>query len=130
MRTLTAADVISLWEMGHQRSSMDQAVTVLAAAHPEATGEQLWALTLGQRNAHLLAVRERIFGPELGAFSECLNCGKPLEFWLSSDLIKKASQRQGTETEFDLTVAGYSLQFRPLDSLDLKAASACADVES
>ena len=130
MRTLTAADVISLWEMGHRRSSMDQAVSVLAAAHPEASREQLWSLTLGQRNAHLLAMRELLFGSELEAFSECLNCGKPLEFSLSSDLIREASQHNVTEADFNLTVAGYSLQFRPLDSLDLKAASACADVES
>jgi hypothetical protein len=130
MRTLTADDVLRVWELGHHRSPVDQAVGVLSAVFPLRTADELRRLSLGQRNAHLLAVRESLFGSELEAYSECANCGKPLEFSLSSAALRGDLPGDDSYAEFDLATQGFAVRFRPLNSFDLVAASACETVEA
>jgi hypothetical protein len=130
MRSLTTDDIIHVWELGYRQDCAERAVTMLAAAFPERSGEELWRLSLGQRNACLLGVRERLFGPELQACSECLSCGERLEFSLSVGALRSAGPVEASDTEFDLEAEGYSLRFRLLDSLDLRAAAANSDVNA
>ncbi|HEV2914383.1 MAG TPA: hypothetical protein VGX92_13990 [Pyrinomonadaceae bacterium] len=128
MRPLTADDIIRIWERGHGQDSAGRAVTVLAAAFPEKRGEELWQLSLGQRNADLFGVREQLFGPELQAFSECPGCGEHLEFALSARAFRSIASAKPPDTELYLEAEGYALRFRLLDSLDLRAAAAAPDV--
>lgn len=130
MRPLTAADIIRVWESGDKQDAAARAVNMLAAAFPEKRGQELWRLSLGQRNEHLLGVRERLFGPELNAFSECLNCGAQLEFTLSVGALRGEGLVASSETEFELEAEGYALRFRLLDSLDLRAAAAAISVHA
>ena len=130
MRALTANDVVRVWELGHGRSPVDQAVGVLSAAFPLRTADEIRRLSLGQRNAHLLAVRERLFGFELEAYSECDRCGKPLEFSLSSAALRGALPVGDSYEEFELAAEGFAVRFRLLNSLDLVAASSCETVEA
>ncbi|MBC8028998.1 MAG: phage baseplate protein [Pyrinomonadaceae bacterium] len=130
MSVLTAADVVRIWELGHGRSPVEQAVGVLSAAFPLRTADELRRLSLGQRNAHLLAVRESLFGSELEAYSECDNCGKPLEFSLSTAVLRGDLPVGDSDAEFDLAAEGFAVRFRPLNSLDLVAASSCETVEA
>lgn len=130
MRPLTADDIIRVWEAGYSQNSAERAVTVLAAAFPEKRGDELWRLSLGERNAHLLGVRERLFGSELQAFSECLNCGAQVEFTLSAGALRIARPTEAPDTEFDFEAEGYAVRFRLLDSLDLRAASVAPDVDA
>lgn len=130
MRLLTADDIIRVWEAGYSQDSTERAVTMLAVAFPEKRGDELWRLTLGERNAHLLGVRERLFGSELKAFSECLHCGEQMEFTLSADALRIACPIAAADTEFDFEAEGYAVRFRLLDSLDLRAAAAATDVDA
>ena len=128
MRPFTADDIVRVWELGYWQDPAERAVTVLATAFPEKGGDELWRLSLGRRNAHLLGVRERHFGPELNAFSECANCGAQLEFTLTVGALRVAGAAEATDTEFRLEAEGFALRFRLLDSLDLRAAAAAPDV--
>src|SRR5947209_11226907 len=130
MRPLTADDIIRVWESGYRQDSAARAITVLAAAFPEKGGGELWRLSLGRRNAHLLAAREHLFGPELNACADCPDCGKPLEFTLSAGALGGAGGVEASGAEFDLEAEGYALRFRLLDSLDLRAAAECADADA
>lgn len=130
MRPLTADDIIRVWELGSRQDSAERAVTVLAAAFPEERGDELWRLSLGQRNARLLSMRERLFGSELNAFSECFNCGEQLEFTLSAGALRIAGPVEASGTEFELEAEGFALRFRLLDSFDLRAASASPDASA
>jgi hypothetical protein len=130
MRALTADDVIRVWESSHRQNAAERALTVLSAALPEADRHQLERLSLGRRNALLLAVREQLFGSELRAFSECPGCGERLEFTLDSPAIRRAGPERPAETEFEFESEGYRVRFRLLDSLDLSAAAAAGDGES
>lgn len=128
MRPLTADEIIRVWELGSRQDSVERAVTVLAAAFPEKSGDELWRLSLGQRNARLLSLRERLFGSELGAFSECLGCGEQLEFTLSAGALRIAGTPEAPDMEFGLEAEGFALRFRLLDSFDLRAAASSPDV--
>src|SRR5262249_29713940 len=84
-------------------------------------------LSLGRRNAALLEVRRRLFGSELGAFSECPACGEPLEFSVSAEAIANGALPVA-DTAFTFEAEGYAVRFRLLDSTDLAAAAAAAGV--
>jgi hypothetical protein len=66
--------------VGLQQHPVDRALTILALALPKAPRDELLALSVGQRDAHLLAVRERTFGAQLDGFAECSACQERLEF--------------------------------------------------
>jgi hypothetical protein len=130
MGALRAHDVVRVWELGHGRSPVDQAVGLLSAAFPQTTEEELRRLSLGQRNAQLIAVRESLFGSEIEAYSECDNCKGQVEFNLSSGALRGALPVAGPYEEFDLNADGFAVRFRLLNSFDLAAASSCGTVEA
>ena len=80
MRGLLAQELLYIWEMGLQQHPVDRALTILAMALPEVPRDELLALSAGQRDTHLLAVRERTFGSQLACFAECPACQERLEF--------------------------------------------------
>lgn len=130
MRSLTANDAIRIWESGYGQWPGERAVSVLAAAYPEASRVELRRLTLGQCNIRLLEVRDRTFGPEAGAFSECTTCGERLEFTLNTKALRQANPDAALGPELILESDDYTLRFRPLEIEDLNAAAATGDVES
>jgi hypothetical protein len=121
MGFLTAKDALRVWESGHRQRPAERAVTILSAAFPDEDREELGRLTLGQCNARLLAVRERVFGEQLNGFWECPNCGERLEFTLSSAALNQAGRDETPGPEFELESEGYNLRFRPLEIADLNA---------
>lgn len=129
MRSLTADDIIRFWEAGPRQDSAERAVAMLAAAFPDRSREDLLHLSLGQRNARLLDVRQRFFGPEIQGFAECQSCCERLEFTLSSDDIRDGGPVENSNAEFDLEAEGYVLRFRLLDTHDLRAVAAAVDVD-
>src|SRR4030067_663874 len=80
MHLLTVSDVLSVWERGQGLHPVDRALLLLAAAQPGTPWEQLARLPVGQRDARLLALHERTFGPRLASYAECPRCGERLEF--------------------------------------------------
>jgi hypothetical protein len=129
MGALRGNDLVRVWELGHGLSPPDQAVGVLAAAFPQTAVAELRRLSLGQRNAQLIAVRESLFGSEIEAYAECDNCKGQVEFNLSSTALRGAFP-VGPSEEFDLNADGFAVRFRPLNSFDLVAASSCGTVEA
>lgn len=131
MSSLTAKDAIRVWELGHKQRPAERAVTILSAAFPDEDREELGRLTLGQCNARLLEVRERLFGEHLNGFWECPNCGERLEFTLSSIALNHAARDEAPGPEFELESDGYNLRFRPLEIADLDAVvSAGSEVDT
>src|SRR5262245_523464 len=82
MRTLTAADILQVWEQAAQGPPAERALAMLAVACPELTPAQLADLDLGERDARLLRLRALTFGTRLAAFTECPRCAERLEFAL------------------------------------------------
>ena len=132
MRTLSAEDLLCIWELGHEQNALERAITILAVAFPDTPREALAGLSLGHRNARLLQVREQLFGHKLDGFAECPRCSQRLEFALdAAALWGDSSAEPPHEGErYDLAAGGFELRYRLPDSQDLAAAAACADLES
>jgi hypothetical protein len=127
MRPLTAHDVLAIWEVGQGQSPPERALTILAAAFPGATRDQLADLPVGRRDAGLLGVREWLFGPLLHGFVECTRCRERLEFALDVAALRGAGPDRPPEAEFEMTAEGVALRFRLPTTRDLLAVAGRAD---
>src|SRR3954463_13356269 len=121
-----AEQIMRLWELAAAYSTIERAVAVLGSTAPDTAAGDLACLTLGQRNARLLEVHRQLFGDALNAFVECPACAAPLEFAVPVDAI--ASLPTTAEPNDRRLQAGeYAIEFRLLDSVDLRVAAAAGD---
>jgi len=124
MRMLSAPELLDVWERGLGQPPVQRALSLLAAACPEMSPEVLAALSLGQRDAYLLTLREWMFGPQLTGLATCSGCGERLELTCQVAEIRAApaaSQQEEGGEALSLTAAGYAVRFRLPDSSDLAA---------
>lgn len=120
MHALSALELLSVWERGLTQSFVQRALTLLAAACSETTLDELARLSIGQRDALLLTLREWTFGSQLVSVATCPECGDRLELTFNVADIRVAATTLPAE-EFSLSVADYEVRFRLPNSLDLVA---------
>lgn len=120
MKQLNVQDMLSIWEQGLNQSLLQRSLILLISACPEMSPETLSTLSIGQRDRYLLQLRERLFGQHLINTAVCPECHERIE-WESNvtELLDTAMEDLAGATEFDLTVDGYMLRFRLLNSLDI-----------
>lgn len=144
MRALRAQDLLAVWESGQTQSPAERALTLLAAACPDAPISALLQLSIGQRDARLLTLRERCFGSQFASLAACPNCGEQLElnfdiadFKTSSGFeiaetiepatdevsLQEAEQCAMGVTHEEMDLEGYQVSFRAPNSEDLAAAA-------
>src|SRR6266571_3839539 len=120
MRALSAADLLSVWERGRDQGPVQQAIELLAAASLTQSREDLVRLTIGQRDAALLTLREATFGPQMWSVLECPCCSSRLELSFAvSDLRVKHTGSPPEEIVYE--GADYALRIRPPSSADIAA---------
>ena len=90
MRSLSAKELLSVWESGGSQVPLQRALTMLALGCPEASSDSLARLTIGQRDARLLALREMTFGSELTGGTDCPQCGEKIELSFNSSDIRRS----------------------------------------
>jgi hypothetical protein len=128
MRRLSADSLLEVWEVGEDQHPLDRALTILAAACPELDRDELAALSIGQRDARLLALRELTYGPRLEGLVACPSCAESLEFDVTvADLKAEGPETPGT---LELVADGLEVRFRLPDSRDLASVLACGDAEA
>src|SRR5580704_13032099 len=121
MRTPTAAELLDAWERGRARPPVSRALALLAAAFPEAPPDALADLLIGERDANLLELRERTFGPRLAALARCPACAQGLDLAFAVADVRAPRPPEG---ELSLTAAGHELRYRLPTSRDLIAVAA------
>lgn len=127
MRTANATSLLDAWDEGHAQHAQRWALTMLALAEPQASVEALTVLSVGQRDARLLALRSTLFGSMLAVAERCPRCNVDTEVVLDSgDLLLPAPAQH--DADFTLCSEGCSVRFRLPNSLDLIAATGCADI--
>jgi hypothetical protein len=125
MRTPSAADLVRVWELGRDAPVWHRGLLLLAPAFPQRTFRDLAALTIGQRNICLFALRERLFGPRIAARVRCPRCGEHSEF--EAAVRELCPQRPAADIatvappRFRLEIDGIVLACTCLTSLDLAA---------
>jgi hypothetical protein len=127
MRSLSAAELLSIWECAAAQPMVQKALLLLAASCPEVPREELAKLTIGQRDSLLLKLRKWMFGSCLEGYAVCPGCNDRVE--LSFD-IEEIRVKTETEKQKPLWVAfdGYKVAYRLPDSNDLMAISGCMDI--
>jgi hypothetical protein len=75
----TASDLLNVWERGRSQSLVDRALSLLQVATRESPQEALAQFCIGRRDAELLKLREKIFGPRMIGQADCPACGQQTE---------------------------------------------------
>ncbi len=127
MALVTTSELLTAWEHGLSQSGARRLLTLLAAAHPDLSDEQLLRLPIGQRDALALKLREALFGSQLTSLTGCPVCNERLEFMLDIADIKVAPSSPTQET-LALQLDGVDLEFRLPDSRDLMLIEAVSSV--
>jgi hypothetical protein len=126
MHALSTASLLDVWEDGLSRSPAQRAVELLAAAYPESSRDTYALLSIGRRDARLLALREELWGPRMQAVVRCPICRERLELVLDTRELRSGYlPEQAGSNCFDM--AGYSLTFRLPNSQDFSAAASQAE---
>ncbi|MBJ6762771.1 hypothetical protein JGU66_18560 [Myxococcaceae bacterium JPH2] len=122
MRSLSAPELLGAWEAGHPHAGPGRALALLCAAFPDATPEALAELSVGERDALLLAVREGTFGAQLVGRVSCPACGERVELTLSVSALRVAPPEVVPEV-LEVARGEYVVRFRLPDSRDLASLS-------
>jgi uncharacterized protein YbaR (Trm112 family) len=102
------------------RPPVQQALLLLAAALPDLPLAALAELSIGRRDAHLLALREQLFGPQLESVVACPVCRQKLEFTCKTTDIQAQEAAESGEL-FTWRNEDYEAHFRLPNSLDITA---------
>ena len=130
MRSLTAPELLQVWENGLQYSQTDRSLALLQFASSKEDIDPV-ALSIGQRDARLLLLRKWMFGSKLQNTAVCQVCGEKVE-WENdlNDFIVQHANVDST-SHFQITVDDFELRFRLPVSDDIKLLRKdCTDEEN
>ena len=127
MKQPTAVELLAVWEQGAAQHPIDRALTVLSMAYPEDSFPQLAGMSIGQRDAGLLAVHESLFGPSLPCYAQCPACSAPLQFTLN---VRDFPPAVKNDESLQIVSGDLRLRFRAPNSHDLADAAGRLDAAS
>jgi hypothetical protein len=128
MHTLSAHNVLDLWERVSTCPPVERALLILASANSDTSPLEPSALTVGECEERLLALHEAMFGSQLNGFAECPHCGEALELGVNiAELRAAVTSVSSTPAEL-LEYRGYDVRVRLLRGADLVDASRCRSV--
>ena len=130
MRSLSASELLTVWESGWSALPFERALALLSAAMPEASAAALAQISLGGRDLRLLRLREWAFGSDLTLLVSCPQCSQGLEVSLPVTRLRAVPDdgvESPTALESEVVAGDYRVHCRPLTSLDL---AACAGLDT
>jgi hypothetical protein len=125
MRALSAAQLLNAWERGLAQSHGQRALLLLTLACADTPPEVLARLSVGQRDLHLLNLRELLFGSRLASLVTCPACEETLELEMTVADLRLPPAGESAASVFAHN--GYEVSFRVPNSLDLASLSHGAD---
>jgi hypothetical protein len=124
----SAVQILRMWERGAALPPVARTLSLLGDGDSEQPLEGLAALSVGERDARLLALRQSLLGSTLSSVSECPHCATAIEFSLDADGLHVPVSQMG-EAPLCLTCGDIVLRYRRLNSSDLAALAGCTSVE-
>lgn len=118
MHSVSTSSLLSAWERSLPQSPSRRAMTLLAAAYPALGEDELFSLSIGERNGLLMDLREALFGSGMTCLAQCPQCAEQLEMAIDlADIrINPAAKPLAALT---LELPDYRLDFRLPTSQDL-----------
>jgi hypothetical protein len=127
MRSLSSWELLRAWEQGIGASGVDRALLLLGAACKDSPEQDPAQYSVGERDAHLLTLREWTFGPEVSAVTHCPKCADALELNFRIDDLRAGGGAERTAEPLALEDGDYRVKFRLPNSLDLRALQGAGD---
>ncbi|NDJ78502.1 MAG: phage baseplate protein [Chloroflexi bacterium] len=121
MRALSATQMLRMWELGYARSPNWRALVILATAFPEVGFDALAGLSIGQRDAHLLALRNMTFGQRIDCMGTCPACAEAIEMAFETTDIWVHPEHGPPDEPLAVSYEGYEVVFHLPTSRDLLA---------
>jgi hypothetical protein len=84
MFSLSAAEMLEVWERGQDYHAIDRALLFASLANSLSQVESLADLPIGVRDAKILELHAAVMGPNISAIINCSNCSEMLEFSIDS----------------------------------------------
>lgn len=103
---------------------------MLSFACPGKGMRSLASLSIGQRDAYLLVLREITFGERMQGWADCPECKERLEFNLKTSKLRLVELREPEAEEYKLKLGEWELEFRLPNSWDLAAIAGETDCDS
>jgi hypothetical protein len=128
MRALSITEMLQAWEEGLAQSPAVRPLALLAAAS-EQPREHAAELSIGERDARLLTLREWTFGPELAGLVTCQTCRNMIEVTFRTGDLRIDARRDAVAAS-QLSVGAFEMQCRPPNSLDLAAIEGASDPQT
>lgn len=129
MHTLSEQDILNIWESGLRQRPVERAISVVTLAAPPSTRAEALAMSIGERDTRLLAIRESLFGVSFAGFAACQQCQENLEFSFEAIDMRPPDPNQACDGQpFRFRCDGYEVQARLPNSTDLLAIAGCQDV--
>jgi hypothetical protein len=116
----SAETLLRVWEEHHGAHPIRRALALLDAAWPD-VGAAAWAVaTIGERDACLLLLYERLFGADLQTVAHCPRCNERIESSFSAaDIRAQPPALPAPCAPLHLREHGYAIEFRLPNSDDL-----------
>lgn len=118
MRPLSAPELLDVWDRGRDHGPLDRALALLAAACPGYPPDVLAALSIGERDARLMLLRQWAFGAHAACVAACPACGAQVE--LGFALADVCAAGLAPAAPLLLEIDGYAVRFRLPTSHDLR----------
>lgn len=130
MRSLSAQEVVGIWEQTAGGGGVARALAPLAAVCQEHSREELARLPLGRRDALLLDLYRATFGPGFELHSRCPQCHERLDVDLSVNDLQAARNESGLgDGSGEFRLGELILRFRAPDSNDMEIIALVAKPE-
>jgi hypothetical protein len=132
MRALSASEQLRVWEHGRRQTLARRSLSLLAAASPELSPDELAQFSVGQRDARLLTLREWMFGSRIESVVACPKCSERLELMFDVADIRARSEAENSPPGaiYLVRLDGYEERFRPPNSNDLEAIIKCQTADA
>jgi hypothetical protein len=114
-----ASALLAAWEAGASAPVLDRAPSLLTSLEVVSDDEQLDALTVGQCDAELFALRRNLFGETFEGVSQCPRCGGEIHLDLELAEVQPALSPEGA-AHVRVREGGYQIDCRPLCNRDLR----------
>jgi hypothetical protein len=123
MPDISNAELLTAWEQAYRLPDIDKGLLFMNLYAPALGPEECAETSIGNRDAALLLLREKIFGKKLLNTVVCPECESKLEWEGSTrDLLIKHPDLESAKSEYDLEENGYLVRFRLPNSNDISFA--------
>lgn len=126
MRPPTTLELLDVWEIGGQQALLNKSIQLLAICSGTSPSH-IASLSIGERDARLLQLREWLFGSRLLNKTNCPQCNEPIEWENTLSDLRLQSPGMDEVREFTTSVDGFSIRFRLPNSQDIYQATTQAD---